>query len=112
MLKILVLVYALAIGINGTTIIGSVKDNDTKEKIADVQIIFNKTDTIYTNAEGNFEYFLKDSIELESIELNYSEYETRKYIFMEEDLTEDEQKALKKEQRKKEREERKNKKED
>lgn len=85
MLKTLILAYALAVSIGGTNIIGSVKDYETKDKISNAQVIINESDTVYTDVSGNFTYTLEKGKELMCIEINASEYDMKKYVFVEEE---------------------------
>lgn len=94
MIKTLILAYALAIGVGGTNIMGSVKDSETKNKIPHAQVIINEIDTVYTDDTGNFAYTLEVEEELKCVEINVPEYDNKKYIFIEEAENEKPKKKL------------------
>lgn len=58
---------------------GVVSDVDSSERLTGVMVVANKTDTTYTDFDGNFK-FKNDSIA--SLEFKYPSYENFNYILI------------------------------
>jgi len=85
-MKTLLLTFLLAytFNFNNNELKGKIIDKSTSEELTGVMVILNKTDTIYTDFDGNFKFNIINKIN--KIELKYTSYATDSLIITNQDL--------------------------
>ena len=85
-MKTLLLTFLLAytFNFNNNELKGKVIDKSTSEELAGVMVILNKTDTTYTDFDGNFKF--KNINKINKLELKYISYKTDSIIIDNQDL--------------------------